>query len=312
MSRIVVVTHDGRHHADELLAVWFFHILHEGEITVVRSSDPEVWKAADVLLDCGGVYDPTSGRFDHHGEAEVPKAPALRICPYATAGLVWKHYGTQIIETILKYSEEGPWPAFAANTLDLELQQAYTMFAHMLDCELVAPLDAWDNGVYPSPEITRRVLPVQWILPHLDFETAMMAMGRALTYRLRAMAEAVAAETQLERELWSNGPTDFWLWGEWLVVKAPAGQRLDVKAAKSFACRIVGQPLLAVVSSIRYGTKWGAFFTGPLPSSVRIPEEFEYASGRRAVFHVDAERLLAFLKDCALRNALPLPKIRVN
>jgi uncharacterized UPF0160 family protein len=44
---------------------------------VVRSRDPEVLAALDIVIDVGAVYDPENNRFDHHQrgfEEEEPRA----------------------------------------------------------------------------------------------------------------------------------------------------------------------------------------------------------------------------------------------
>jgi hypothetical protein len=171
----------------------------------------------------------------------------------------------------------------------------------------VAPIDAWDLGVYPDKSLTRYVLPFQWILPHLEFDAAVSAIGKAFCNRLRTLAETLAGESVLEQDLLQNGPCEFWLFDNWLVVKAADGQRVALKAAKNFSCKVLRTPLLAVLSSIRGGSKWGAFISAPLPASCKIPQGVEYAAGRRSFFHEDAQVLLSFLRQCAAQNALQVP-----
>jgi len=312
MSKTVVVTHEGRAHADELLATWFMQVLTGGDMALVRTSDETLMRAADILLDCGGVYNPLLGRYDHHGNATVPRAPRGRLSGYATAGLVWLNHGSRICEILLQQERDGAWAEFSAKSEANVLQQAYHLFAHIIDTEIVAPIDSWDLGIYPEQGVSKSTLPVQWLLPHLEFETATQALGRAIEFRLRVLSETMASESLLENELWDNGSTDFWLWDGWLVIKAADGKRLDLRAGKQFSRRILGLPLLAVLSSIRNGTKWGAFFVDTIPGYYKIPPEFEYATGRRAIFHRDAEKLLAFVREYAMNSTLPKPKLLVE
>lgn len=306
--RLVIATHEGRHHADEVMACWFYHVLYEGNIHIVRTSDPRLIEHADVCLDCGGEYLPGRGRIDHHGnDTRAPAPYEDRGSQYATAGLVWNLYGPKICEILLDDMKDGPWPSFRSRKSDLELHTLYFQFSRILDQEILAPIDAWDVGVYPDRMLTRHFLPFQWILPHLEFDVAMMALGRAFLQRLRSLADAEAGEDTLEIDLMQNGPCEFWVFKSWVVVKAPPQKRVELKAAKRFAGRVLRAPLLGVLSTLRGGTRWGAFLTTPLPACIEIPGDLEYAAGRRSVFHDDPTRLLHFLRACAEEKSLHVP-----
>ena len=61
-----VVTHNGPFHADDVLAYALIRAFVDADATVERSREPAAWKAADLVIDVGGKYDPERGRFDHH------------------------------------------------------------------------------------------------------------------------------------------------------------------------------------------------------------------------------------------------------
>lgn len=312
-TRLVIATHDGRQHADEILACWFFHVLHGGEIQIVRTSDAAQLAHADVRLDCGGIYDPANGWIDHHGNLpNLPEPHPARASTFATAGLVWRLYGPRICELALEDAREGPWIDFRNRQEWGVLKALYERFSAILDQEIIAPIDAWDVGVYPDKSLSRQLLPFQWVLPHMDFEVAMTALGKAFIQRLRTLAETVACEDNLERDMIHNGPCEFWVYGPWLIVKAPAGKRVELRAAKKFAGSVLHMPLLGVLSSLRGGTRWGAFLTSPLPYAIKIPGDLEFAAGRRSFFHDDPMRLLQFLKSCVGEKALHVPFGRVE
>lgn len=90
-----IVTHPTpKFHADDVFAVAVFHILNNGQIEIIRTVDEEIINTADVVVDIGKVYDPEKNRFDHHqrdGAGERENG-----IQYASAGLVWKHYGEKI------------------------------------------------------------------------------------------------------------------------------------------------------------------------------------------------------------------------
>src|SRR5690606_34861799 len=59
-------THSGSFHADDVLALALIRAFADPDATVVRTRDPAVLAACDVVFDVGGVHDPARGRFDHH------------------------------------------------------------------------------------------------------------------------------------------------------------------------------------------------------------------------------------------------------
>ncbi len=122
-ERFIIVTHDGTFHADDVFAAATLTLAHpDEEIEIVRSRNEQDFSIADILVDVGGEYDPERLRFDHH----QPGGAGVREngIPYASFGLVWKHYGE-----ILAGSIEN---------------------AQLIDEKLVQGIDGHDNGVVQS------------------------------------------------------------------------------------------------------------------------------------------------------------------
>jgi uncharacterized UPF0160 family protein len=119
MSQKTVVTHDGRFHPDEIFAIATLQI-HFGVDTlmIIRSREESIIESADIVVDVGRVYDPTTMRFDHHQNNAPVHEDTI---PYAAFGLVWKHYG--------------------------ELVCGSASAAEIITKELVEPIDAGDNAV---------------------------------------------------------------------------------------------------------------------------------------------------------------------
>jgi uncharacterized UPF0160 family protein len=119
-KKIRIITHNGKFHVDDLLAVACLQILHGPEHTeVVRSRDPEVWKTGDYVLDVGNVYDHEQKYYDHHQHGGA--GTRENGVPYSSLGLIWKHYGKEI-----SGSEE---------------------VAARIDKEVVTSVDLADNGI---------------------------------------------------------------------------------------------------------------------------------------------------------------------
>lgn len=99
----LIVTHNGLFHGDDVNAVAMLKILCPAS-AVVRTRDPGVSDAADVVVDIGGVYDDEKCRFDHHqrGFACSHANGTLR----SSAGLIWMHYGFQIVKKTISEIEK--------------------------------------------------------------------------------------------------------------------------------------------------------------------------------------------------------------
>ncbi len=63
---LLLGTHSGSFHADDVLAAALIRVFLDPEARVVRSRDPEVLAEADIVFDVGYVFDPEARRFDHH------------------------------------------------------------------------------------------------------------------------------------------------------------------------------------------------------------------------------------------------------
>lgn len=114
-KKVVIVTHDGMFHADDVFAVAALLCLLDTApvvATIARTRDEDVIRKADFAVDVGSVYDAEKNRFDHHqiGGAgkrtnDLPAAHGLLErgsqsgaagIPYAAFGLVWQKFGTGI------------------------------------------------------------------------------------------------------------------------------------------------------------------------------------------------------------------------
>jgi uncharacterized UPF0160 family protein len=113
-----VSTHDGRFHADEIFAIAVLSLIFP-DLEIFRSRDENVYKIADIIVDVGHVYDPDNLIFDHHQRTfELKRDSGI---PYASFGLVWKHYG--------------------------ELLCGASEIANHIDAAIVQAIDADDNGI---------------------------------------------------------------------------------------------------------------------------------------------------------------------
>lgn len=121
-KKVSIVTHSSGFHTDDIFAVATLSLFlkKEGkEFTITRSRDMSIAEKADYLLDFGGIYDPSLGRFDHHQEGGAGKRE--NGIPYASFGLVWKEFGDKLTGN--------------------------SKVTALIDQRLVQPIDAYDNGL---------------------------------------------------------------------------------------------------------------------------------------------------------------------
>ncbi|CEM23379.1 unnamed protein product [Vitrella brassicaformis CCMP3155] len=129
----LIGTHDGVFHCDEVLACALLRLLPEYEsAAVIRSRNPAYLDKAHTVVDVGGVYDAAARRFDHHQAGFADVLGGGFETKLSSAGLVYKHYGRRVIETIV-----GPQAAAAA--IDVMYKKIYQSF--------VEAIDGIDNGI---------------------------------------------------------------------------------------------------------------------------------------------------------------------
>jgi uncharacterized UPF0160 family protein len=129
---MVIVTHNGKFHADDAWAVAVLHILFP-DAEIVRTREPGIIEAADFAVDVGGIWDPAAGRFDHHQKGF--DGARVSGVPYASAGLVWREYGARCVAAI------------AAHHIGHRLEDdTAQQMAYAIDADIVQYLDLSDVG----------------------------------------------------------------------------------------------------------------------------------------------------------------------
>ena len=130
---MLIATHGGKFHADDAWAVAVLKVLFP-EADIVRTREQARIDAADFAIDVGGVWDPATGRFDHH-QKEFDGARASGV-PYASAGLVWREYGARCVAAL---AERHTGERLADDTAQ--------QIAYAIDADIVQYLDLSDVGV---------------------------------------------------------------------------------------------------------------------------------------------------------------------
>lgn len=105
---MIIGTHSGIFHCDEVTVIMLLMLLARFKnATIRRTRDQALLEECDIVVDVGGVYDPTRLRFDHHqrGCTESWYKPSFWDWFYprvmlSSAGMVWRHFGKEIIHEL--------------------------------------------------------------------------------------------------------------------------------------------------------------------------------------------------------------------
>jgi uncharacterized UPF0160 family protein len=137
----LIATHSGSFHADDVFGVAVLAAVFPDH-RIIRTRNPDEIARADFVVDVGGVWDPAARRFDHHQRGFEGARVGLdgdggpvRAEGYASAGLVWREFGSAYVSQ-------------AARAMGQALDAATTAkIAADIDAVLVRYLDVVDNGV---------------------------------------------------------------------------------------------------------------------------------------------------------------------
>ena len=143
----LIGTHNGHFHADEALAVYMLRLLPAyASSPLVRTRDPALLETCHTVVDVGGVYDDTARRYDHHQREFTEVFDAQHATKLSSAGLVYKHFGREIIAQ--------------QTQLDPASEDAQLLYYKLYD-DLIEAFDANDNGIsaYDTALLTKQNIP---------------------------------------------------------------------------------------------------------------------------------------------------------
>jgi uncharacterized UPF0160 family protein len=130
MGTLIVGTHNGTFHADEVMAcaILSYIAIARGDVMrVIRTRKKELLEGADILVDVGEKYDGEK-YFDHHQRVGAGGRPnGIR---YSSAGLVWKRFGS----------------AFVSHFFSFESAEVHARIADEVDVRLIQGICAQDCG----------------------------------------------------------------------------------------------------------------------------------------------------------------------
>ncbi|XP_074308136.1 uncharacterized protein LOC141643013 [Silene latifolia] len=191
-----VGTHNGSFHCDEALGCFMILLTDKfSDAQIIRTRDPQVLESLDAVLDVGGVYDPSRDRYDHHQKGFGEVFGHGFVTKLSSAGLVYKHFGMEIISKELK--------------LELTHPDVFRLFISVYR-NFMEAIDAIDNGInqYDTDKPPRYVnntslssrvgrLNLDWTDPDQSaekeneaFEKAMSLAGDEFLDNVRSLAKS--------------------------------------------------------------------------------------------------------------------------
>jgi uncharacterized UPF0160 family protein len=286
---MLIATHDGSFHADEVFAVAALGLLGD-PVEVVRTRDREVLAQADLRVDVGFRDDASTGDFDHHQrDFEAARHNGVR---YASFGLVWREFGARVCDgdqEVADAVEETLVQAVDANDTGQQLTQSLIDGVHPMTVNaIVGGFNArWDEGLSPAEENERFDQAAALAKGILAREVAFAASGRRAQ---RIVREAItAAGDPRVVELPINAP-----WKQVLVPATADALFVIYPKRAGFGLEAVPRELGSFENRRDLPAKWGGLEGADLVAATGV-EEALFCHAKRflavARTHAGIERL---------------------
>ncbi len=189
---MLIATHDGSFHADEVFAIAALGLLSD-PVDVVRTRDRDALAQADLRVDVGFRDDASTGDFDHH-QRDFDRARRNGV-RYASFGLVWREFGVRVCEgdqDVADSVDETLVQPVDANDTGQQLTQSLIDGVRPMTVNaIIGGFNArWDETLTPEQERERFDAAVGLAQGILVREAASAASGRRSE---RLVREAIAA-----------------------------------------------------------------------------------------------------------------------
>jgi uncharacterized UPF0160 family protein len=191
---MLIATHNGSFHADEVFAVAALCLLGE-PVEVVRTRERDALAQADVRIDVGFRDDASTGDFDHH-QRDFNRARDNGV-RYAAFGLVWREFGARICDgdqDVADAVDETLVQPVDANDTGQQLTQSLMDGVRPMTANgIIGGFNArWDEALTPEQERERFDAAMALAQGILAREVASAASSRRAE---RIVREAITAAT---------------------------------------------------------------------------------------------------------------------
>lgn len=289
VSRMLVATHDGSFHADEVFAIAALGLLGD-PVDVVRTRDREAIEGADVRVDVGFRDDALTGDFDHH-QRDFDRARTNGV-RYASFGLVWREFGGRVCggdQEVAAAVDETLVQAVDANDTGQRLTQSLIDGVRPMTVNsIIGGFNArWDETLAPPQERERFDAAVTLAQEILAREVASGASARRAE---RVVREAIAAAADPRVvELPVNAP-----WKHVLVPEAADTLFVIYPKRQGFGLEAVPRELGSFENRLDLPAAWGGLEGADLVTATGV-EDALFCHAKRflvvARTHAAIERL---------------------
>jgi uncharacterized UPF0160 family protein len=264
---MLIATHDGSFHADEVFAVAALMLLGE-PVSVIRTRDRETLAKADVRIDVGFRYDPVTGDFDHHQrDFDRVRPNGVR---YASFGLIWREFGARVCDGDQEVADAVDISLVCgvdANDTGQQLTESRIDGVFPLTVNgLIGGFNArWDETLTPEQERLRFEEAVDLARGIVAREVLSAAAGRRSA---RVVQEAIATATDPRLiELPVNAP-----WKQVLVPAAPDALFVVYPKRQGFGLEAVPRELGSFANRRDLPAQWGGLEGADLVAVTGVPD----------------------------------------
>jgi uncharacterized UPF0160 family protein len=264
---MLIATHDGSFHADEVFAVAALVLLGE-PIEVLRTRDRDTLERADLRVDVGFRHDPATGDFDHHqrGFGEV-RPNGVR---YASFGLIWREFGVRVCDgdqEVADAVDASLVQGVDANDTGQQLTDTLIEGVYALSVNgVIGGFNArWDETLTPEQERLRFDEAVDLARGILAREILSAASGRR-SARIVQEAIAAAGDPRLI-ELPVNAP-----WKQVLVPGAPEALYVIYPKRQGFGVEAVPRELGSFENRRDLPAEWAGREGADLVAVTGVPD----------------------------------------
>ena len=279
---MLVATHDGSFHADEVFAVAALGLLSE-PIEVIRTRDPERLATADLRVDVGFKYEPQTGDFDHHQrDFDLVRDNGIG---FASFGLVWHEFGGRVCggdEEVAEAVERTLVQAVDANDTGQRITEALIDGVHPMTVNsVVGGFNArWDEDLTDEEERERFDAAVEFARGVIAREIESAAAGLRAVHIVRD-AIGAAADPRVVT-LPDNAP-----WKQTVVAEAPEALLVIYPKRQGFGVETVPAALGEFENRLDLPESWAGLEGAELTK----------ASGVEDAVFCHAKRFLAVAKS---------------
>jgi uncharacterized UPF0160 family protein len=264
---MLVATHDGSFHADEVFAIAALALLRE-PIEVLRTRDRDALARADLRVDVGFRYDPSTGDFDHHQrEFDGVRDNGIR---YASFGLIWREFGVRVCEGDQEVADAvdiSLVQGVDANDTGQQLTESLVEGVYPLTVNgVVGGFNArWDEELSPEQERLRFDEAVDLARGILAREVLSAAAGRRSARIVQAAITAATDPRLIEIPV--NAP-----WKQVLVPAAPDALYIIYPKRQGFGLEAVPRELGSFENRRDLPAAWGGLEGPDLVAVTGVPD----------------------------------------